>query len=325
MPVINVHESRQAGVISELMETWRQQMPIFEKQQQLLCRFLKFTKIRKAAYPFKESVPFPKYWGYGMTRTYQVFRDRVIELGIVPYELTIPWNAFDEEDDLLGDTRTHVQGAVKRFGQLPDVLLSEYINGIADLNPTLYNAYDGASLFSATDGNGNDRLGVSGGNIVTGSGLTVAGVIHDYHVVQRRMMQWLDPTASKPIFSPDEAQYSNLAAIGPLAANEVFKKAAKGEFLKTDAGNITSETNIIKGEFEFHLNPYLTDSSDWYVVLKHPYLKAFAYRAPRDVKTIIADINNSDKARETNEYSVYSHVRTRLGVWFPGVIVKVNN
>jgi len=325
MPIAVNTESLKAGVINELMETWRQQFPVYEKQQEVLMRQLKYTNIRNASYPFKESLPFVKLWNYGMPRQYQTFKDRVLTMNIVPYDLTIPWSGWDEEDDQLGDMRTHVQMAVKRFLMLPDVLASEYFNGTADLNPSLLTAYDGVSLFSATDGDGAARFGATGGNIITGSGLTVSGIVQDFASVQQRIMAFVDPTAGKPIFSEEDVAYKNLFVIAPKEANQVFQKASQSEFIKIDNTSNTAESNYIKGTFEYSLNQYLTDTVDWYVVMRHSYFKPFAYRGPKDVRTIAADMMNSDKAREYNENALYSDVRTRLGPFFPACIIKVNN
>lgn len=325
MPVPNIDRSLQAGILADLKESWRQSIPVFRKQQEKLFKFLPQTNIRTATWVWKESLPFPAYWPYGKGRTKQNFKDRFIQLGKYNYELSIPWSRFDEEDDQLGDLRTHVQSAVKRYGMLPDVLASEYFNGAASLNPSILNAYDGVSLFSTVDGDGAARLGVTGGNIVTGSGLTLQGTVHDFFVAMQRFLDMTDPTTGKPIFSPDDVQLKNMFCLVPNEALEVFKKAAESEYFRVEAANITSEYNIVKGTFEWEPNPYLTDPSDWYIILTHPYYKPFLYREPGNVETIIADMNNSDSARETGEYAIFTHVRTAIGPWFPYVILKINN
>ena len=325
MPVANNQYSRMAGVLAELKETWRQTIPKFEKDQELLVHKLPYCGLRNAPYAWKESLPFPSYWPYGMPRQVKSFRDRVIYLGYVPYQLAIAWNKFDEEDDQLGDLKTHVQASVQRYGQLPTVLIYEYFNGTAVELPQLYQAYDGAGLFSATDGDGNARLGASGGNIITGTGVTASGVLHDIAVAQQRFMQFIDPNAAKPIFDEDMVTYNNLEAIIPITMNEIFQKATNAEYIRVDPGSITSETNYLKGTFKYRISPFLTDTSDWYIVVRHPYYRPFLYRTPKDVETVIADINNSDHARETNENIIYTHIRNAIGVWFPGVIIKVNN
>lgn len=325
MPVVNITRSLIAGVLDDLKQTWDQEMPVFKKQQEKLIKFLKTSTIRNAQWAWKESLPFPKLWPYGESRTMQTFKDRYITLGKYNYELGISWSRFDEDDDQLSDLRPHIQMAVKRFGMLPDVLISEYFNGTASLNPAILTAYDGVALCSTVDGDGAARFGVTSGNLITGSGLTVAGVIHDIHVAQRQFLKMTDPTAGKPIFTPDDVKFQNLTLLGPNEANEVFQKAANSEFLRSDLGSITAESNYLKGLFAWELNPYLTDTSDYYVVLNHPYWKPFVYRSPDKVESIIADINNSDQARNTGEYGIYCTIRSALGLWMPQTIIKINN
>lgn len=325
MPTINNIESRRAGILADLKETWRQSMPKWEQQTNLLVRKLSVTNLREASYVWKESLPFPSYWPYGKGREYKTFRDRRITVNLWNYELSIPWAGFDADDDQLGDVKTHVQSAVDRYGQLPIVLLSEYFNGTAVEQPALSYTYDGASLYSATDGDGSNRLGVSGGNIITGTGATTSGVLHDFASAQQRFMSFVDPTASKPIFDESMVGYDKMTAIIPKELNEIFQKATQAEFIKVDPGNITSETNYLKGTFKYVINPFLTDTSDWYIVLDHSFYKPFVYRAPGDVSSIIADASNSDHAREYNEFVLYTHVRLGLAPFFPGSTIKVNN
>jgi hypothetical protein len=325
MPNISNTQSQRAGVRKDLMEFWRQMFPVYRKQQEKLIRMLPQVDLREATYPFKESVPFPTLWNYGTPRNYQTFKDKSISLGIVPYDLTIPWSHWDELDDQLGDLRTHVQMAVQRFMQLPDVLAAEYINGTASYNPSLLTSYDGSSLFSATNGDGDARLGATGGNIITGSGATAAGLIADLAAVQQRALKFVDPTSSKPIFAADDVKYQKMFVIAPPELNAVLQKVSQAEMIWQSGGTVASETNYLKGTFEWDLNSYLTTTKSFYVVLQHSFWRPFAYRGPEKVESIISDISNSDHAREYNEFALYTSIRARLGVFFPGTIFKVNN
>lgn len=325
MPLpVNVTNSLRAGIQSALKEMWKQEYPTWKKQVEILAKMIPVTNIRKEPLAWKESLPMLKYWGYNMPRTYQSLKDRYIEISIYAYELSIEWNKFDEEDDQLGDLRQHVSYAINRFKMLPMQLMSEYFNGVASLNPQISTCWDGVSLFSATDGDGAARFGATGGNIVTGSGPTVAGVEHDLPVVQRRLLSFKD-TAGQPIFDEDAVDYSKLRVIAPNSLNEVMQKASKAEYLRISPDNQVSESNWLKGTFNYKLLSYLTDTSDYYVVVDHPFWKPFAYRAPKDVKQIWGDENNSDRARETYSSALYGHVRAGLAPWAPFVIVKVNN
>lgn len=325
MPVVDNTYSLRAGVLKDLMETWKNKAPVFEKQQKLLVKFLPYKALRKASFVWKESLPFPKPWPYGKGRTYQTLKDRLIQVSYTPYELSIPYNYYDLEDDQLGDQKTHIEKAVERFLMLPDKFIAEYLNSSASLLPAINNAYDGVALFSTTDGDGSDRFSASGGNIVTGSGGgTAAAVLHDVLAAQRRFLTFKD-TAGQPIFSEENVTLDRLSVIVPNALNEVLQKATKSEYIHMDTGSITAESNFAKGTFKYHLNPYLTDSVDYYVAVEDPYWKAFVYRSPKALRQIFSEFSNSDRAREYNEEALMADLRVGIGPWIPFVFIKINN
>lgn len=328
MPIgVNIDSSLRAGIQNDLMDTWRTEYPTFEQTWKPMLRMLKWTSIRHADYSFKESLPFPKRWDYGTGRTRQTLRDCYITCTVFPYELSIPWSAWDESDDQLKDMRTHVQGGARRFMSLPIKFVSEYMNGTAALLPNLLNTYDGAGMWSAVDGAGANRLGVAGGNIVTGSGLSPAGVMNDFGQAQRRYLQELDP-AGQPIFDEAMVSYDKMVAVIPPALNQLFQRLSEQKTIRVDALNNTSEDNYLMSTFKYHVNPYLTDTSDWFIFLDTPEFQAFGYRAPQgenDLQSIVADFNNSDESREYNTHVIHTHVRVGIMPWFPASTLKINN
>jgi len=325
MPVVDNTYSLRAGILNDLMDTWKNKAPIFEKQQNLLVKFLPHKNIRKATFVWKESVPFPKPWSYGAGRTYQTIADRYIQVSYTPYELSIPYNYHDYEDDQLGDLRSHIETAVDRFLMLPDKFLSEYLNNSASLLPSINNAYDGVAIYSATDGDGAARFDATGGNIITGSGTgTSAAILYDVMAAQRRFLNFKD-TQGQPIFREEDVALDKLHLIIPNALNEVVQKAAKAEFIHMDGASVTAETNFLKGTFKYHLNPYLTDSSDYFIALEHSYWKPFIYRSPKELRQIFSEFSNSDRAREYNEEALMADIRVGMGPWSPFVTIKVNN
>jgi len=325
MPKVDITYSLRAGVQKALADTWRQEYPKWEGVVKNLCFMLPPTTLRKAPYVFKESTPVPKPWPYGMPRTRQTIRDRLVESSLFPFELTVPYSLWDAKDDQLGDLKSHLSSSIQRFGLLAPKMIAEYLNGTASLNPSLVNAYDGVSLFSATDGSGAARFTRTGGNIVTSSGLTTAAIFHDLCVVQRAFMAFKD-TAGEYIFDEKNVEYTKFTVYCRPELNEVFQTIAKSEFIKKDATSIGGpESNYLKGTFKYELFSYLDSSSyDWYVQAEHPYWKAFAYRAPGDVHSLWEELANSDRARETNEEAFMADVRIGMIPWMPACFVKVN-
>lgn len=326
MPLINITQSvAKVGAELALKETWGKQFPTFEKQIKLLANFVPKNNKRTAPYVFKDAVPFPEFWPYGQGRTYKTYKDRYIDVGIYNYSLAISYSGFDEEDDQLGDLRAHTNLAVQRYFQLPDKLFAEYFNGVPNLNPALKLAYDGVGLFAAVDGDGANRFAAAGGNIVVGSGAgTVAAFVRDLSAAQQRFLNFRD-LAGQVLFSPEDAAFTKMHVIVPNSFNEIVQKATNSEFMRTDNTSLVADSNWLKGSFQYHLNPYLTDQNDWYVVMKNDYYKPFVYRAPSSVEAIWADMNNSDASRDKNERTLFTHIRVGVAPWFPACIIKINN
>lgn len=316
-----------AGIQSALMETWRQEYPVYKKMQEAFLHYLPYTNIRKAPYAFKERIPFPKPWPYRKGRTYQGLKDRKIEIGLIPYELSIGWDERDASDDQLGDLKTHVSQATKRFLQLPDVLVGEYMIGTSVYNyDGLALCYDGADLYATTDGDGVARFGVTGGNIITGSGTsTTAAVMADIIDVRERFLKMQEPVTGQPLHDPDNIVYKRMRFVIPPALDGVFMRIKKQATIYTDPSINTAESNLLVGEIEYSVNQRLTDVNDWFVVIEHAYWKPFAYRAPNNLRQIFANMQNSDKSRETAEEFVFCDLRLGLGPWCPFTTIKVSN
>lgn len=328
MPIVNFTKSLQAGVQKALADTWKVEAPKFRDEWQALVRFLPPVNIRSADYAFKESIPFPNYWGYNQHRQYDTLRDRQITVHLFPYQLSIPWNRFDAEDDQIGDLLEHIQSGIRGYMELPYNFVSEYLNASADILPSVNNAYDGVALYSTVDGDGNDRFEVSNGNIYSGSGVTTeAAFMADLVAVQRRFLQFRAPNG-RPIFTEKDVSYDKLVVVAPPAMNGLLLQVSKQEFILGSGINNNAESNYLKGTFRYQINPFLTDSNDWFVFVEHPRMKAFAYRganADKDIFSIIANSENSDYARDTGQNTWHSDMRAGIAPYFPASSCKVSN
>ncbi len=327
MALINNALSQKAGAQNALMETWRQQFPIYEKMQKAYLHYVPYTNIRSADYVFKQRTPFPKPFPYGNGRVHQGLVDKKITLNRFPYELTLDWDERDSADDQLGDMATHVSAGVKRFLQLPDVLIGEYMTGVPVMN---YNglalSYDGVSIYSTVDGSASDRFGVSGGNIITGSGTsTTAKVLSDILACRRRLLQFTEPVTGQPLHNGPDITYSNMLFIIPSELDSTFQQIAEKAMIYDEAAITTAQSNMVVGKIKYQVNQRLTDTNDWFVVVDHPFWKPFAYCAPKKVRQIMATVANSDRARETLQESMYCDLRLALSPWLPFMTLKVSN
>jgi len=317
--------SRVQGIYADLSEFWSRDFPIFRAENELLCHFLPKRSVRRAQYAWKESVPFPERWDMRRGRTHKTYIDRSITIEVFPYETAIDHNYYDIQDDQLGDSRQHTEMVVKRFLMILQKLVYEYFNGSASLNPALNNAWDGAAMHYATDGGGSARSGVTGGNIISSSGLGFDGCINDLYQVQQRFLDMTD-TAGEQLYSPDEVTFDKFHVFHPTSLNDVFDQINQAEILRSDKMSNTGTSNVFKGRLGgTHNISYLTDNSDWYVQLAHTYWKPFAARQEEDLRSIWSNYENSDRAKEFNIETFFADERIGIGLWAPNYTnIKVN-
>ena len=327
MTIINNTESLQAGIQSALMETWRQDYPVYAEQQKVFLHYLPYTNIRSADYSFKNRIPFPLPYPYGDNRIHQSFKDVKITVKIFPYQMTIGWDERDAADDQMADLKTHVSQSAKRFLQLPDVLIGEYLGGTAVYNYSgLLNASDGVGLYSTVDGDGAARFGVTGGNVITGQGVNTTAKIHnDIINCRRRFLQMTEPVVGQPLHDPDNVMYNRMCFVVPPQLDGVFNQLSDQDLIYSDPTINTAQSNFLKSKIKYKVNQRLADTNDWFVVLESGFWKPFAYRAPQTLRQLFATMQNSDISRETMQELVYADLRIGISPWCPWTTIQVSN
>ncbi len=325
MAYIDASKTLIPGVDRALKDTFKKLENTFKEQVNRWCRPLSKTELRRSFYAWYLALPAPKIWPYGMPRSLQSFDSVLTYVTLEKIDLSIEWLIRDQTDDLIKDLLSHATNTAERLGLMPIILLIEHLNGVAVENSVLELAYDGVPLFSDVDGDGNDRFGVSGGNIYEGTGLTPAAFINDIFGVQRRFMSFLDETAQKPLFEGGKVTLDKLEVIVPQALNEVVSKAAKAEFIQVNPLLTVPETNILKSTFSFDYNQLLTSETDYFVILKHPTWRPFCLRPMQDINQVVTNTSNSDKARMMDIAGVYADARLGVGLYMPQTIIKVTN
>lgn len=320
---VNNNNSRIQGILKLWSEFWRQEIPTFENQIKDLYRPMagnSFAREAKAAW--KESVELPNFWAFGTPRQRHAVKDVFLNVLWHPYQATLDINMFDRVDDQLGDAQAHMQGIIRRYAQLPHILFTEMLTAVPSLLPEIQPAYDGVTVFSTVDGDGNPRFGDAAGNTLTGTGFSKADLYHDLFRGMQKFQQFLDPK-NQLIFDTDIASIRNFAVIIPVNMQEAFYSISYGDNFRIDSLNNTSESNVIKGDFDVYVNPRLTSSNKWYILLKHSYWKPFILRRDNEPESFWANMSNSDRAREYNEETLYSHQRIGVAPFAPFTIVEV--
>lgn len=326
MPIgSNLQSSIVQGIFRDFNNMFKVKSPVYKKMNERIMRKVPDSSVRNGKYGWKNSVPVVNLWEHGTGRKHQAIDDSEIEIPIFPYEQTSDVHYRDIKHDQLGDIREHMNFGVNRFLAHPQKLTSEYMNAVSVQNPSLLKAYDGADLYSATDGNGSARFGRTGGNILTGFDRTVEGFSDFLYQVQSAYLALFDTTTEELLFGYEDVSFDKMFVVVPRTMNEIVTKVANVSYLKTDSANNVSEGNYFAthGKFDFYVNPLLTDENSFFVFLDHPIWKAFVYRQEESIDSIWADMTNSDLAREKGVISLFNNQEMGCGILAPFCTFKV--
>lgn len=321
---VNIDNSLIQGVYRDLQHYWKAKFPMFEAFNNILAHHLSQSSVRNGKYVWKNPPGGVEIWDQVRGRNRTTIEDVATDVNFVPYQMVIDVSLRDLRQDQLGDIRTHVETCVARFGQLLQILMSEYLNGLAIKNVSLNKAFDGADIYAATAG-GVNRFGAAGGNIETGFSRTVEGFAQKLYAVQSRYLAFLAPGTDEIIYDHNDVDYGKFFVVVPRTMNEIVERVANVSYLRSDVSNNVSEGNFFagKGKFDYWVNNLLTDQNSFYVFLKNPSWKPFNYRQESDVRTIWADMQNSDIARNNNVGGFYCDQEVGIGLGAVWSTIKV--
>lgn len=323
MPIVDNAQSLELGVSRDLSDYYRKEFVTYDNTRNAVSRVIGTNK-RTVEEVIKESIPFPSLWPLGSPRTYKWLRDRVQTLRHYNWELALPWSRWDEEDDVLKDLRPHLSQMAGRFNQIIDQLMADELQQSATLGQTLSTAHDGVALFSALDGDSQNRLGVSGGNIVATSGVaTEADIIDALYNVRTRFLNMKD-TEDQPFWTPAEVAMSRFMVIHGPALTEVMDRAREVKLGWFQQGVPQASDNPLHQKFQAWENQRITSTTDFYVCVVSDYYKPFIVVDRRMGPEVqIADESNNRESMDLGERAILAHTRLGVSAFAPHAIVAV--
>lgn len=323
----NFEASMIQGIYRDLENTWADVFPVFDRLISAKAYRIPYKGTRVNKFAFKGSFGRPEIWDHSRGRQHQSVEDYSVDISMLPFEQTIDLMARDRKHDQLSDPRAYISNVTKRFLQLPQRRMLDYQEGTLTANRVLHKAFDGADLYSATDGDGNARFGSSGGNIQTGFVRTEQGFYQALLDSQQVFMAFKDTKKEDIIYSHDDVSFDKMLVEVPRTMADLVQQVADVSLLRLNTGNNVSEGNLFttssKYKFEFFVNNLLTNQNNFYIHLKHPLWKSHAIIQEDSVETFWTDMKNSDRAREYGAEGLYCNQETAIGVWAPWVTIKV--
>lgn len=215
--------------------------------------------------------------------------------------------SWHENDRLFEQTKSLIDRAQdigRSAVRLHERIFMQYITAAADndLMPFVPNAPDGVAMFSATDGAGAARFGVTGGNLVSTSGVASPSAVRtDLWTAIGRLRRFQDGKG-QPYWTPGLIDEGFTILYG-AANSQVFAECFQQRTTQGSAGATNAVSNIIfDADIKVNLWPtfYITDNS-WYIFAKGAPKKPVFHQNARNVRESWAtmDMNNSDAVRKT--------------------------
>jgi phage major head subunit gpT-like protein len=284
---------------------------------------------RTERYFFWESVPVPVRWRRGDDIPAEGIRSRSYQVENFTWARAIDWHEEDLEDDQTGSMGGQARALADEFALLPERIAFQLLLSSADpdLLPSVPLAPDGVALFSATDGSGAARFGVTGGNIVTGTGVATSGAIRtDFFSAIQRMGQF-QGTNGEPFHSENLADAGFLVIYG-VQNEQVFREAFQQRTVLEDGTGSAGVGNIIlEGGLSVRLwsTARLAGSNDWYVVALGYDIKPLFRQVRLQITTDEQNRSNSDRSRDTRMNRFQAFARFGFGVNLPIGTILVDN
>lgn len=311
-----------------LVATFKDAYAMGAKQNPMLsgCMSLGLpSTARQTPYAYFETAPYPRLTLKGDTTPFKGFASQTFTVINYPYEMAIGWHRDDRADDQIQGLYQQAQQGGSHFATLHERVFFDIVNGSSSLLPTIPLAPDGAALWSATDGAGSARFGVTGGNIITATVASAAAVRADFWEARQRFASMLD-TEGQPLW--DEGFLAQGFTIVYATGNEeLFREAfLQGRTLAaantaTSNGAVTNTILESSTPIKLWSTPRLS-GNDWYVFANGaPHKPIFEQTREALVETIHT-ADNSDHAAMTKEEWVQWRARHGYGVFLPYGAIK---
>jgi hypothetical protein len=282
-----------------------------------------------------DSAPYPRRWPKGETIQSEPFRARQFRITNLDWGIRVQWHVNDREDDQTHSLFQRARDAGAHWATLPERVFFQIIQGTADpdLLPSIPNASDGAPIYSATDGDGNPRFGVTGGNTLTATGFSNAAQIRqDFYRAFTRMLQFRD-TKGQPLWDRDRILANGLIIFFNVANEQLFAEAfiqsRTVQVIQNVAGteNVAAAavTNVV---LESGLSvmlaptPRITTNA-WFVFARGVTRKPVVRTIRQPLREVVATFENSDHARNTKEEYIQWDSREGYGVNLPYQTVRI--
>lgn len=316
-----------AAVLDNFVNTYRTEMPAVEAELSLVMEDISGrSRTDEQGYP--ESAPYFSHWDYGESISSENFEYITYTYTHRRYGKRISWLEDDRKDEKTRTLLSQAQQLGQNVAWAKREAFFDLLLGTTIFLPATVNAPDGVGFFSATDGGGGDRFGLTGGNIITGDTLgTVQNILTNFYEGKSQFMRFLNTKNKKLI--PQTVIDRGVLVIYGAANEEIFQRA----FRQTQQVNLAAadaaapESNILLDTNErVKLMPTeLITDDDWFIFLTGTTLKPLGRSVLEALQTDLANRANSDFTRDFGEEYFQAYSRDAYFINLPYMAMQINN
>ena len=326
-----------AGILAQALGTYKQQYEVM-KNRLGGCMELDYPSTRREEiYAYMTTPPILNRWAVGQNMEMGTFKGVRYSCLNHRWAQSVSWNASDAADDQLNSLLLTARQIGQNAAQLDERLFFQVLTGTTDtdlLPSATPNAPDGVALYSATDGPGGARFGVSGGNIVTGNIDTAIECRTAYWTALGQFRNMQD-TQGQPLH--DEAVIDGPKILIYGAANEqVFREsfiqnqvagqAMTGATPSASSTDIAASSNLIQDSDQvpsLWSTQRISDNNS-YLFLENSPIKAIFSQLREPLREQVATMDNSDIARDSGVESVRFWLRKGVSPNLPYQTINLN-
>lgn len=313
-----------AGIRSDFQNTWREQydgvvaglkdvMDIDVPQSHLTETF-----------GYRESLPIPTRWQRGNPIPTGGLGSKSFSVTAYDFARRIKWHRNDRMDNKVGDLAGDAKQLAGRFARLDSIAFAEILANSASMLPAIPNAPDGNPLFYS-----GTRFGNSGGNVVSGDGVTtVAQIQTNWFEVLERFDRFAD-TAGEPIFEPNMGTSRYVIYAGShlrKLMNEALVAEVTHSVVSTTGAGVTNAVLASGEKVEIRFTSRIASTqNDWYVFRPDAMVKPIFSTLREALRTADATEDNSDESRSTGLEYFQAVIRKGYSLNMPYGAIQVDN
>lgn len=274
------------------------------------------------AFGYAQAAPVARYWPEGDAIPSDEFLTNLFLQRSYKFGIGVEIAQTSIEDDQSKMIMSRVLESAASFAMLKERHFYWLFTGgttvdAIQMQPNLPLAPDGASWFSTTDGAGNARFGVSGGNIQPTSGVgSPTAIITDMVNGMARIASFLNQE-NQPYWNPSEVQ-REIAIVFNSANYLNFRSALSQMFVVAASGNAAPSNIVLDADLKVVPipNPRIT-TNNWAIGATSTPTKGPYWLERVAPKEVVGEPGNSDVAREWDVFKLYVRSRGAIGLSLP--------